>query len=594
LGEVVVTASRNDQLLGSTLLHTTVISRQDIERAQTDDLVTLLQREAGLQRTQNGGLGTVSSVFMRGAPSLQTLVLIDGVPLNKQDASGAVSLEHLMLDSVERVEIVRGNVSAIYGSGAIGGVIQIFTRRAGVAPGAKVAFESGAHGTRKLGASVSAGGADTTLNAGVTRLVSGGFSAINPAQFSNANPDADGYRNTSAHLSLVHKLSKDQRFGLRATRTDADAAYDNAWGAPTDVQSAHTRLNQVALFSDNTWGDWRSRLTWSEQSDTSDAHDNGAFGSNDAYLTRARVLSWVNSVALSGDWLASTGLEWQQQHVDTRSDSVFATPYQKDRLARAAWAGLEAGLGRGNMQINVRHDSVGELGKNTGFLGFSHPLTDTVKITASASTAFNAPPLGYLYAPGFGNTALLPERARSHEVGLQYERGRQWLRATYFDTRVQDQLDYDFVTSKFQNLGLTRNDGLEVSYRASYASTEVRASLTRQDPRNELTGQRLGRRAQMLWSLGVTHTQGPWLLGAEVNGSADRPDRYTDTNTFTTVDTTLTGYTVLDLSLAYRVSPTVQIKARLDNVADISYQTVYGYNQQPRSAYVGLTWTPLF
>ena len=129
LTETVVTATRSTQLLSATMPHTTVINREDIERSQASDLVTLLQREAGLQRTQNGGVGTVSSIFMRGAPSLQTLVLVDGVALNKQDASGAVSLEHVMLDNVERVEIVRGNVSAIYGSGAIGGVIQMIHPR---------------------------------------------------------------------------------------------------------------------------------------------------------------------------------------------------------------------------------------------------------------------------------------------------------------------------------------------------------------------------------------------------------------------------------------------------------------------------------
>jgi len=136
LKETVVTATRSEQLLSAALPHTTVISREDIERSQATDLLTLLQREAGLQRTQNGGIGTASSIFLRGAAALETLVLIDGIAQNKQDASGAVSLEHIMLDTIERVEIVRGNVSAIYGSGAVGGVIQIFTKTGSRAPSA--------------------------------------------------------------------------------------------------------------------------------------------------------------------------------------------------------------------------------------------------------------------------------------------------------------------------------------------------------------------------------------------------------------------------------------------------------------------------
>ena len=170
LNPVVVTATRNSQLLGSALPFTSVINRDDIERSQATDLVTLLQREAGLQRTQNGGIGSVSSVFIRGAASLQTLILVDGVPQNKQDASGAVSLEHVMLENVERVEIVRGNVSAIYGSGAIGGVIQIFTKTGSREPLASVSAQVGPRATRKLSGNFSGSVGNTAISVGVSRF----------------------------------------------------------------------------------------------------------------------------------------------------------------------------------------------------------------------------------------------------------------------------------------------------------------------------------------------------------------------------------------------------------------------------------------
>lgn len=592
LKEVVVTASRNEQLLSSTLPNTSVITRQDIERSQAVDLVTLLQREAGLQRTQNGGIGTVSSVFMRGSPSLQTLVLIDGVPQNKQDASGAVSLEHLMLDNIERVEIVRGNVSAIYGSGAIGGVIQIFTRRGTAEPSASVSMELGPRASRKLSGSVSASLGDTSIYAGVARITTDGFSAINSAQLPGANPDADGYNNTSANLSLTHRLSSDHSFGARLMQSDSDTAYDNAFGAPTDIQTSSTRLSQATLFTDNTWGKWRSRLSLSEQSDKSRSQDNGFFGSTDGFTTRATVLNWVNTIALGRDWVASAGLEQQRQHVDTSSDSAFATPYNRERNTSAVFAGVEGKLGKGGLQLNLRHDKVGDLGQSTGFLGYGYPVTDQVKLIASTSSAFNAPPLGYLFAPGYGNPLLQPERARSHELGLQYEQGRQLVRATYFDTHIQDQLNYDFITSAFANIGRTRNSGLELSYRGSVGATDVHASLTVQDPVDEITSQRLARRAANLLSLGLSHLLGAWRFGADLQYSSERPDAYSDPLTFSTISTTLPAYSVLDLSVSYQLSPAVMLKARLDNATDQSYQTVYGYNQQPRSLYLGLTWTP--
>ena len=593
LNPVVVTATRNSQLLGSALPFTSVINRDDIERSQATDLVTLLQREAGLQRTQNGGIGSVSSVFIRGAASLQTLILIDGVPQNKQDASGAVSLEHVMLENVERVEIVRGNVSAIYGSGAIGGVIQIFTKTGSREPSVSVSGQVGPRATRKLSGNFSGSAGNTAISVGVSRFSTDGFSTIDTTQFPSANPDADGYRNTSGNLSLTHTLSPDHQFGVRFSKTTGDTSYDNAYGAPSDIQTATTRLSQAAVFTDNTFGRWRSRITLSEQSDKSEARDDGAFGSNDGFKTTAKVINWVNTLALGDDWLATAGLERQKQSVDTTTTSAFATPYATSRHATAFFAGVEGKVAGGGLQLNVRRDKVGELAQTTGYAGYGYPLTQQLKLIGSISTAFNAPPLGYLFAPGFGNPNLRPELARSKELGLQYEAGRQFVRAAYFDTRVKDQLNFDNTTFAFANIGRARNKGWELSYKASVGATDVRSSLTLQDPVDEITGQSLTRRAKTLFSAGVSHTIGTWRLGADLQYSGKRSDAYADPATFAPVNTTLAAYSVVDLTLSYRVSPAVELKARLDNLGNEKYQTVYGYNQQPRSAYVGVTWTPM-
>lgn len=594
LSEIVVTATRNPQLLSSTMPHTTVIDRDDIERSQASDLVTLLQREAGLQRTQNGGVGTVSSIFLRGAPSLQTLVLVDGVPLNKQDASGAVSLEHVMLDNVERVEIVRGNVSAIYGSGAIGGVIQIFTREGTREPSASLGMELGPNETAKLSAQASGRVGDTAISAGVSRYLTEGFSSVDAAQRLGANPDNDAYQNTSVNLSLSHQLAAQHRIGMRYMHSSGDTDYDNAFGASTDLQSSSARLQQASLFADNTWGDWRSRVTLSEQSDRSTTRDDGFYGSTDQYRTRATVLNWVNNLVVGEDWLLTGGLERQWQRVDTASTSPYANPYDVKRDATALFGGVEGPAGPGTVQFNLRHDKVGELSKSTGFLGYSLPLGEAFKLIASASTAFNAPPLGYLYAPSYGNPDLKPEEARSREIGLQYTRGAHLLRTTWFDTKVRNQLEYDTNLSRFENIGQTRNRGLELSYQGRVGETGLRASLTLQDPENDITGETLLRRAKSFWSLGVSQPVAGVLVDADLRHSGRRSDRYTDTSTYATVDTTLAAYTVLDLAASYKLRKDLELRARIDNVTDRDYQTVYSYNQQPRSVYVGVTWRPTF
>jgi vitamin B12 transporter len=586
LGEVVVTASRNPQLLSSASAHTTVITREDIEQSQASDLITLLQRDAGLQRTQNGGIGAVSSIFLRGLASLDTLVLIDGVPQNKQDASGTVSLEHIMLDNVERVEVVRGNVSAIYGSGAIGGVIQIFTRNESRDPRANLSLEVGPRGTAKIsgGASVRAG--DTTLNAGASRYTSDGLSSINTVQFPTANPDADSYQNVSSHASIDHALTKDHRIGVQLTQSEGKTRYDSYFYSPADLQSSRTNLNQATLYSDNTWGQWHSRASYSEQSDRSFSVEGNLYGFN----TKADVLTWVNTLPLGAYWLGTAGLEEQHQHVDTYSDDPFTTAYDQSRTADAVFLGLEGCFGAATLQLNLRNDKVGSLVQDTFYAGAGYSFTPAWKLTASNSSAFIAPPLGYLYAPGYGNPSLKPELAQSHEVGLQYEKDRQLLRATYFDTRMQDQLLYSGTA--FANINRTRNTGLELSYRATYGQTDVRASWTEQNPVNALTGQVLQRRARTMASLGLSQNLGAWTVGGDVRYVGERPDAYSDPSTYASQDVTLVAYTVLDLTVAYRLSSAWQFKARLDNVTDEKYQTVYGYNQQPLSLYAGVTWTP--
>lgn len=590
LPEVVVTASRNPQLLSAASAHTTVLTRLDIENSQATDVVSLLQREAGLQGAQNGGLGTNSTLFMRGLPSLDTLVLIDGVPQTKQDASGSVSLEHIMLDSVERIEIVRGNVSAIYGSGAIGGVIQIFTRAGSKESSAMLGIQVGPRNTLKGSANVGVNAGNTYLSAGASRLTTDGFSAVNTQQYTFANPDADGYQNTSSNVSINHRLSNEHRIGLQLSQSSGDTAVDTNYNGslPTDTHFSSAKRNQTSIFSDDRFGIWRSRLSLSEQSQRDTYAMHGSYEALYGYNTRVQVLSWVNTAAIGESWLGTAGLEEQQQHVDTASTD--SPTYDINRLADAVFVGMEGAIGPVSVQINLRNDKIGDAQKDTSYLGLGYEFASAFKLTASTSTGFNAPPLGYLYDPYAGNKLLKPEVAQSDEVGLQYSVGKNVLRATYFDTRVQDQLVYDFTTFAFANVTKARNTGIEVSFSGNIGETAMRASVTQQNPVNESTGAQLERRAKTIATFGVSQAFGAWLLGADVRYFGERNDKNTAASP--SLPVVLGAYSVLDATLAYRFSPELTFKGRLDNLADANYQTVYGYNQQPRSLYAGLTWTP--
>jgi vitamin B12 transporter len=588
LPTVVVTPTRTAQPLADALPHTTVLGPEDIVRSQAVDLPSLLVREAGFQFNQNGGRGTASSLFLRGASSLQVLVLVDGVPITKQDATGTVSLEHLMLDQIERVEIVRGNVSAVYGSGAIGGVIQIFSKRAAGAPSAQLSAEAGSRGSYKLSASAQAALAEgaTRISAGLSSNRTDGFSAIDTAQLPNANTDKDAYRNENWSLSLSQDLAKGHTVGLRSSQSLGRFGYDSgqSFDAPTDIHTGRTRVQSHTLFSENRFTpNWLSRLSFSQSEDDSHNDVQSAFPFNFDNRTRNRILNWTNTVAVGDVVLLTLGLEQQRQAYDNQDS--FGGDLLFKRKTRAVFAGASGDWGAHSLQANVRSDKAqGFKGETTGYLGYGYKLGTAWKVLASTSSAVNIPPLGYLFDPFSGNPGLRPEKAQSRELGLQYSQGLHIVRATAFSTRTRDLLLYNFNTFGFDNIGASKNEGLELSYSGTLAQTSLRASLTAQTPKDETTGDTLRRRAKSLAAFSVSHPIGAWRLGADWRYSGGRPDG-TDF---------LSAYSLLDLSARYAISKEWEAFARVENAGKQRYQTAFGYNQTPRGFFAGLRWTPKF
>lgn len=585
LDATVVTAARSEQLLVDALPHTTLIARDAIERSQAPDLPSLLVREAGFQFTQNGGPGTAASLFLRGSASLQVLVLIDGVPLTKQDTSGTVSLEHLPLAHIDRVEIVRGNVSAIHGSGAVGGVIQIFTRRGDGPPRAWAHTEVGSYGSARASAGVSGRQGDTRYSLGAARRVTEGFSAMDTTQYPSENPDRDGYRQTSAHLSIDHDWAAQQTIGLRVHGVDGRSAFDGGgYGSATDRHFGRNRLGSAALVSQNRLGTgWTSALTAGAGHELSvyDARLTASPYRSEA-VTRTRTLSWVHTVvAAPGTFTA--GVERQWQSIDA-SDTYGAQPGRTRRVT-SLFGGVTREAGPHSLQANLRHDrNDGGLKETTGYLGYGYRWTEAWKLIGTLSTAFNQPPLGYLFDPFSGNAALRPETARSAELGLQWAAGGQILRATAFSTRTDDLLQYDTATSKFQNVAAARNRGIEVSYTGRWAQATTNASLTLQDPEDRTTGRGLVRRARAMASAGATVPLGAFSLGGNLRVSGSRPD--------VSGRPDLGGYALVDLTARWRLADGWDLTARVENLTDRDYQTAYGYNQPGRSFFVGLQWSP--
>jgi vitamin B12 transporter len=351
------------------------------------------------------------------------------------------------------------------------------------------------------------------------------------------------------------------------------------------LHTSKTKLDATGIFSENKLTqNWLSKVSYAQSKDNNSNNYITGFGPTvDSYVSTNKTLNWNNTIAINSAWTLTAGLERQKQSVVV--DDGYGGMYTKGRTVNALFAGLLGQVGASSFQLNTRRDSASGMdSKATHYLGYGFAFNPNWKVTASTSTAFNVAPLGYLYAPYFGNANLQPETAKSKELGLQFASGKSVLRATLFDTQTNNQFEYDFNTYQFANIKQTKNSGLELSFSTQIGNTDIKGSLTSQNPVNVATGLTSNRRAKALAAISISQPVGQWRLGADMRYTGDVKD---GTNQ-------LKSYSVLDLSARYEVSKTLSAYARVENAANTKYQTVYSYNAAPRGVAVGLNWQPGF
>jgi vitamin B12 transporter len=586
---VVVTASRTQQRIRDAIPHTTVLTQKEIRDSQAVDLPTLLRSEAGFEMAQNGGIGAVfSPLSLRGSTSARTLVLVDGVRIEDAGFS-STALQHIMLDQVERVEIVRGNVSSLYGSNAVGGVIQVFTKRGHGEPAPYAQVTAGSRNTSDVQAGYGGELGATRFNVSASRFNTRGFSSIDPALAPLANPDPDGYRNESFSLNASQRLGPQHELGVVLFRTAAWLDYDAAsFTVPTDEHRSNQDLSMLQAWWEARFLEpWKSRLTAAESKDHRTDTLNEAF--NNSSNTRTRQLIWDNEVRATLAHVLSAGLETRSQTLD--SASAFGASPLRERDVDAGRLGWLGRFGDHSLQANYRYEDYSDFGsEGTYFLGYGFDLTAAWRFTLSNATAFRAPTFLDL-DPAFGNPQLKPERSQTNEIGVQWAAGAHRLRVVAFDTDYEDAivLDANFIP---QNVQTASNKGVETSYSGVLAGFDLRASLTLQDPveqdRTTQPPQQALRRAKQLAALAAHRSFGAWRLGAEWRASDERRDA--DINTGARVFTP--GYYVLNLVGRYQISRNLYLAAKVENATDKEYRLVNGYNTAGRGIFLTAGWQP--
>ncbi|MDA8129557.1 MAG: TonB-dependent receptor [Betaproteobacteria bacterium] len=563
---IVVTPTRSPEKASAVISDISVITAKDIAAAGQTTLVELLQAQPGVELKQSGGPGSQASVFIRGGNGGHTLVLVDGLRVGSA-TTGTTPLENISLDQVERIEILRGPASSLYGADAIAGVIQIFTKQGRGAPKPSATVGAGSYGLVQGQASYGGESGDTRFNlgAGYSRT-RGGFSAARPGIY-GYNPDKDGDIRRSAHLNVDHAIDGRNHVGLTAMGNRDNVDFDD--GTAKDV--AHNQVNDLAAY-------WKSRVSdiWTSQlrAGLGQNHtENFSLGiPTSRFDTDQAQYLWQNDFALDiGNLTASL------EHNDQRVSATTAFT-ETSRTIDAGQVGYLGQWGPHTLQASLRHDDYSDFGGHTtGMAGYAYALNAAWRASASYATSFKAPTFNDMYWPnqyGFqGNPDLKPEQGRNLEMSLRYQQGLNRASVTAYRNRVSDLIVYvpAFPVSTMANVDRATLEGITLAGGTELAGLRIRASMDWLQATDDATGHLLSYRARRHGSLDVSKALDRWTLGATLVASGPR---FADSaNTVS-----LPGYARLDVRAQYRINPDWDVLMRVNNVLDADYQLVAGYD----------------
>ncbi|WP_133477660.1 TonB-dependent vitamin B12 receptor [Cognatilysobacter segetis] len=582
LDQVVVTATRTPVAVRDVLAAVEVIDRDEIERSQARSLPDLLRGRAGISIGNQGGLGKLTTLFVRGSESDHVLVLVDGVRMGSA-TSGLVSFQDLPVDLIDRIEIVRGPRSSLYGSEAIGGVIQIFTRRDAGAPTPRFSIGAGSDDTYEASAGIGGRAGRGWFGADVSRQQTRGRNACRGAGapvFAGCftdEPDRDGYTRDAVSLRGGADLGDTLKLDARVLRSEGDNEYDGFYNRSTTVQQvlaggiAWTPSQAAAL-----------RLQAGRDRDASDNYAGDTFAGD--FASDRDTASLQGDFTLAAGQRLSTGVEWQRDTVRG------ATPYaMTSRRDRAAFLQYQGDFGAFDAQASARHDDNDQFGGHaTGNLAFGYDLSRAWRLTLGGGTAFKAPTFNELYYPCCSNPLLRPERSRSVEAGLAWKGATSNLRLDVYQTHVDDLIAFDSVTFAPANIERARLRGAELSGDTTLAGWIANASLSIVDAKNRTqpgSTLELPRRSRGSARIDLDRAFGAFRLGLTAAGEGARYDDFANAHR-------LGAFATVDLRGEYALAPAWTLQARVQNLFDRRYETVEYYNQPGRGVFVTLRYAP--
>lgn len=597
LQQQVVTSTRTEQAASASIAALTVIDRQQIERSQAQSVPELLQRVPGISLVNNGGPGKSTALYMRGSNSNHVLVLIDGIKVGSVTSGGA-ALQDLSVELIERIEVVRGPRSSLYGSEAIGGVIQIFTRK-GDGQGTKPFFSAGygTHDSYQGSVGVS-GGAGNGWYSLATSSADGDGLNVKTADASGYEDDSDGYRNLSGSLRAGYHFDSGLELDGSLLQSRAHNDFDSVSSKRTSGFAANADSEQKVVGGRARFSPlqpWRVTLQAGRSEDKSDNFQDQAFYSR--FDSRRDSLTWQNDLSLADGHNLTLGADWQRDEVNG------STAYALDsRDNQGLFIQYLAQLGRHDLQLSLRSDDDEQFGEHsTGSLGWGYVLTDTLRLTASYGTAYKAPTFNQLYYPGFGNPDLQPEESQSLELGLAGEHAWGHWAVNAYRSEIDNLIATVTRTvngssqSVAEGVDQARIRGVELQVGSELLGWQWQANYSLMDAQNRSKrsvgdttyyGKELNRRPGQLFNLDLDRAFGDVSVGASLHAQDSTYDDLANQDE-------LAGFATLDLRGEYRLNREWRLQSRVANLFDADYQTVDGYNQPGQAVYFSVRYQAL-
>ena len=589
----VTTPLRVPEKAKNVIADTTVITSDEIKRAGLSSLPQLLQQQPGVEVTNAGGPGKTSSVNIRGTSSTHSIILIDGLRVGSS-TTGTSAIENIPLSQIERIEIVRGPVSSLYGQDGIGGVIQIFTKKGKKGFHPYVSAGYGRYKTKEVAAGISAGNESTSFAINLAGINTDAFSAFVPddSKASNTqNIDKDNYKNRSVSSSLSHQFNEeikiDFQYFLSTGKNMFDNRYANFDATYVDYKDKTKQEAYSVMLTGNISDYWESSLKIGKSSDLYSAqqkYDNELFkynaGEVDKYETSEYQLAWQNNINLDYGSLVLL-YDFLKEEIDTTQ------PYDKSKRTNNGFVvGYNIQHEKHTIQTSLREDFNSQYdNETTGSIGYAYQINPEWRISSSYGTAFVAPSFNYLYwasgTSALGNPDLKPEKSKNIEASLRYQDSSSSISLTGYQNTIDDFIIYSYISAgnreNTRNIDEAKIRGLTVAADKFFGNFQTKASVTTESPQNKQSHNNLPRRANLYGSANFNYYFQDWIFGLEQIGSGSRYDDAANNEK-------IEGYTITNLVTNYVFNEKFTINIRLDNALDKDYALAY---EGPQSSNTG-------